>query len=430
MLDGRIVADTADGPAAPQRARLMRTATARPASRPAARRPTWPGVASVGLRTRRLRAALSALGIAIGVAAIVAVLGLSASSQAGLLAEIDRLGTNLLTVANGRPCVGDTAETPARRARHDPPDRPGHRGGTTPARSAASTPTAARYIPSIHTNALGVQAASLDLPADRRHHGRRRAVPQRRHRHATGRRARRRRRRNGSASTGSSPASGSGSDGRWFYVAGILNPAVLAPEIDSSILVGFPAAADLPRLRRPPLHDLRAGRHRPGRGRARRARRHRQPRAPRRRSHVSQPSDALVARAEAKGALNEPVPRPRRRRPARRRRRGRQHHGHLRARTALRDRAAPRPGRHQGPDPAPVPRRSDPARPRRRRRRRRRSASPPPPSTPHTKHWATVLPPLAWAGGLGAALAIGAVAGLLPAVRAARLSPTEALWSM
>jgi len=51
-------------------------------------------VASIGVRTRRLRAGLSALGIAIGVAAIVAVLGLCASSQAGLLAEIDRLGTN------------------------------------------------------------------------------------------------------------------------------------------------------------------------------------------------------------------------------------------------------------------------------------------------------------------------------------------------
>ena len=53
-------------------------------------------IASVGLRTRRVRAGLSALGIAIGVAAIVAVLGLSSSSQAGLLAEIDKLGTNLL----------------------------------------------------------------------------------------------------------------------------------------------------------------------------------------------------------------------------------------------------------------------------------------------------------------------------------------------
>src|SRR5438445_10412083 len=69
-------------------------------------------VASTGLRTRRLRAALSALGIAIGVAAIVAVLGLSASSQAGLLAEIDRLGTNLLTVTNGQNLLGQPAELP------------------------------------------------------------------------------------------------------------------------------------------------------------------------------------------------------------------------------------------------------------------------------------------------------------------------------
>jgi putative ABC transport system permease protein len=69
-------------------------------------------VASVGLRTRRLRAALSALGIAIGVAAIVAVLGLSASSQAGLLAEISQLGTNLLEVTNGQTLFGGTAELP------------------------------------------------------------------------------------------------------------------------------------------------------------------------------------------------------------------------------------------------------------------------------------------------------------------------------
>src|SRR6266576_2255815 len=70
------------------------------------------GLASVGLRTRRLRAALSALGIAIGVAAIVAVLGLAASSQAGLINEISKLGTNLLTVANGQNPSGDTAELP------------------------------------------------------------------------------------------------------------------------------------------------------------------------------------------------------------------------------------------------------------------------------------------------------------------------------
>ena len=67
-------------------------------------------VASVGLRARPLRAALSALGIAIGTAAIVAVLGLSASSQAGLLAEIDRLGTNLLTVEAGQSLTGRRGE--------------------------------------------------------------------------------------------------------------------------------------------------------------------------------------------------------------------------------------------------------------------------------------------------------------------------------
>jgi putative ABC transport system permease protein len=48
----------------------------------------------------------------------------------------------------------------------------------------------------------------------------------------------------------------------------------------------------------------------------------------------------------------------------------------------------------------------------------------------NAKGWATVVPPLAWAGALGAALLIGAGAGILPAMRAARLSPTEALWSV
>ena len=46
------------------------------------------------------------------------------------------------------------------------------------------------------------------------------------------------------------------------------------------------------------------------------------------------------------------------------------------------------------------------------------------------KGWATVIPPVAWAGGLGATIVIGAAAGLLPALRAARLSPTRALWSL
>ena len=63
-------------------------------------------VGSIGLRTRKTRAVLSALGVAIGIASMVAVLGISASSQEELLSTIDRLGTNLLTVEPGQSFVG------------------------------------------------------------------------------------------------------------------------------------------------------------------------------------------------------------------------------------------------------------------------------------------------------------------------------------
>src|SRR5215470_10942558 len=69
-------------------------------------------VGSLGLRSRRLRALLSALGVSIGIAAIVGVLGISASSQARLLAQLDALGTNLLTVAPGQVLGGGQAYLP------------------------------------------------------------------------------------------------------------------------------------------------------------------------------------------------------------------------------------------------------------------------------------------------------------------------------
>jgi len=47
-----------------------------------------------------------------------------------------------------------------------------------------------------------------------------------------------------------------------------------------------------------------------------------------------------------------------------------------------------------------------------------------------SKHELIVIPAIAWGGGMGAAILIGAVSGLWPALRAARMSPTEALWSM
>jgi putative ABC transport system permease protein len=118
-------------------------------------------VASVGLRTRKLRAGLSALGIAIGVAAIVAVLGLSSSSQAGLLSEIDRLGANLLTVTNGQTLFGKTAELPKAA-----PGMIARIGPVTSVEATGATDAKAyrsRLIPSINTNALTVAAATFGL---------------------------------------------------------------------------------------------------------------------------------------------------------------------------------------------------------------------------------------------------------------------------
>src|SRR5215469_7261361 len=71
------------------------------------------GTALLGLRSRRLRAALSALGIAIGIGAMVAVVSVSASAQANLLSEIDALGTNLLTVTPGQTLTGANEVLPA-----------------------------------------------------------------------------------------------------------------------------------------------------------------------------------------------------------------------------------------------------------------------------------------------------------------------------
>ncbi|MGH7289808.1 MAG: ABC transporter permease, partial [Myxococcota bacterium] len=70
-------------------------------------------LATIGLRTRKLRAALSVLGISIGIASLVAVLAISETSKADLLATIERLGTNLLTVGPGESLFGEETELPA-----------------------------------------------------------------------------------------------------------------------------------------------------------------------------------------------------------------------------------------------------------------------------------------------------------------------------
>src|ERR1039458_7607444 len=196
-------------------------------------------VGSTGIRTRRLRAALSALGIAIGVAAIVAVLGLSSSARSGLLNEISRLGTNLLVVENGQTVFGQSAElpkqAPAMIARIAPV--------TQVQQTATITGNAYRspLIPTIDTNAISIQAASLGLL-----HTVGTTV-------ALGSYLNAATAREPVAVLGAAAAQRLGIDrvfsgervwvnNTWFYVAGILNPATLAPQIDSSVLVGLAAA--------------------------------------------------------------------------------------------------------------------------------------------------------------------------------------------
>jgi putative ABC transport system permease protein len=85
------------------------------------REPTWRsvvrpadllGVGLYGLRGRTGRSILTAVGISIGIASIVAVFGISASSKADLLAQIDDLGTDLLVVQAGNTMFGDSAQLP------------------------------------------------------------------------------------------------------------------------------------------------------------------------------------------------------------------------------------------------------------------------------------------------------------------------------
>jgi putative ABC transport system permease protein len=386
------------------------------------------GLASVGLRTRKLRAALSALGIAIGVGAIVAVLGLASSSQARLLAEIAKLGTNLLTVTNGQSLTGQPTELPIAA-----PGMVGALHGVTDVQytGALSGVHAYRspYIQAIDTNALSVEASSTRLPA---------AVSTSM---AQGRYLNAATANEPVAVLGYAAAQRLGIDritlgekiwvgGMWFYVVGILNPATLTPEIDSSILIGFPAAEKYFHFDGHPselyvrtqdnqsttntVDNLLGYQADPQNPSA---------------VDVSQPSSALVAQADAQGAFNalflglgavvllvgaigvanimiiSVLER-------------RQEIGLRRALGATRGQIRIQflseaillallggvTGVILGAASTAV--------------------------YAHNKGEPIVIPPLAWAGGLGAAIAIGAIAGLLPAIRAARLSPTQALWSL
>jgi putative ABC transport system permease protein len=201
-------------------------------------------VAGAGLKARPLRAVLSALGIAVGIAAMVAVVGISASSRAEIDQQLQALGTNLLTVEPGQELrSGETAELPAESV-----DMVARIGPVTSVSAVGAVDDVLVYrsdqIDELQTNGITALAARPDLlgavggevASGRWLDDALAAYP--------------------TAVLGATTAERLGisqADGKvavwlgeqWFTVVGILDPAPLAPELDSAALIGWPIAEEL-----------------------------------------------------------------------------------------------------------------------------------------------------------------------------------------
>ncbi|MEV0136781.1 ABC transporter permease [Dactylosporangium sp. NPDC050688] len=198
-------------------------------------------VGTLGLRSRRMRAVLSALGIAIGIASIVAVLGITRSSQSNLLSQINQLGTNLLTVSSGQNPSGGESELPTTAS--DMLRTVPNVLSVAPTSQLADTFVYRNdKVPAPQTSGLAVRAADESLLSTL----------------------------DGGVAVGrfldptAYPVVVLGHDaantlginqvgpdsrvwlgGHWFTVAGILKPFSFAPEVDRSALVSFPTATKL-----------------------------------------------------------------------------------------------------------------------------------------------------------------------------------------
>jgi ABC-type antimicrobial peptide transport system permease subunit len=189
------------------------------------------------LLARRMRTVLAALGIGIGVAALIAVVGVSNSSKASALAELDKLGTNLLVVKPGQTFTGKAARLP-----EAAPARIRRIGPVLNVATTSSTEASILRndrIPKLETGGISVSTASLGL-LDLLGTGMKKG-------------------RFLDASTQSYPTTVLGSvaaerlgidsigtqvwlSNQWFTVIGIMNVATLVPDIDRTALIGIPAA--------------------------------------------------------------------------------------------------------------------------------------------------------------------------------------------
>jgi putative ABC transport system permease protein len=197
---------------------------------------------AAGLVTRPLRAFLAAAGIAIGVAAMVAVVGISASSRAGVERELAAIGTNLLTAAPGQTFGGKAARLP-----DEAVEMAGRLDGVTGA-SATGRLDLGVYrsdlVPVGETNGLGVLAVRTDLLGPvggvLAYGSWLHQVTQRGPALVLGAEAARLL---GVHRTDPDVRLWLGN--RWFVVTGVLEPAPLAPELDTAALVGWDAAQEL-----------------------------------------------------------------------------------------------------------------------------------------------------------------------------------------
>ncbi|MEO3875052.1 ABC transporter permease [Nonomuraea sp. B12E4] len=198
-------------------------------------------VGGAGLRSRPLRVFLSALGIAIGIAAMLGVVGISASSQEDLNRQLEALGTNLLTVSPGQSLFGEQSHLPA-----ESEDMIGQIGPVY-AVTATGTTTAKVYrndhIPVAETGSISVTAARLDLLQDV---GVTVAggtwLNEATHRYPATVLGAKAADRLGVVNAGPDQRVWLG--GQWFIVVGVLAPAPLAPEVDTAALVGWPVAEE------------------------------------------------------------------------------------------------------------------------------------------------------------------------------------------